>query len=79
MNKLSILAIILFVGCYNPNGKEIIIVNKNTNPNADFRIVEIDGCEYIEIDEGSLQNQLSILIIPQQMGLIWCKRIVILS
>lgn len=58
MNKLLILAVFLFVGCYNPDGKEIRIENNNTKPNANYRIVQIDGCEYIEVEDGTLQTRV---------------------
>lgn len=52
--KYLLLIVILFASCTTPNGKEKFRAYNNTDPIFDYRVVIIDGCEYIEVATGSL-------------------------
>jgi hypothetical protein len=44
-----VILIMMMVSC-TPNGEEITRSNNSIKPTNDYRIVIIDGCEYIEVD-----------------------------
>ena len=52
-----ILIAMLLVSCTSPapSGGEYT-VNNNTQPTYDYRVVMIDGCQYIEVDVGVGSN-----------------------
>ena len=48
-----ILFIVLLASCnVTPNGEERVLKDNNTKPAYYYRIVVIDGCQYIEINVG---------------------------
>lgn len=48
MRKLLILSLFLLSSCSQYDPKR----GSSTKPSEDYRIVIIDGCEYVEVDEG---------------------------
>lgn len=53
MRKLLILSLFLLSSCSQYDPKR----GSSKEPSEDYRIVIIDGCEYVEVDEGgSRQN-----------------------
>jgi hypothetical protein len=44
-----VMLIMMMVSCA-PNGEEITRSNNSIKPTNDYRIVIIEGCEYIEVD-----------------------------
>lgn len=50
---LSILAIVLVVGCMNPKAP-----GTTSKQYGDFEIKTIDGCEYLEYDSGILDQRV---------------------
>ena len=49
--------IILLSSCA-PSGKEHIRKDNNTKPSEDYRVVVIDGCEYIEVENGIPEDRI---------------------
>lgn len=48
-----VLALVLIKNNYIPKGEQRQLENDNHKPMYDYRIVRIDGCEYIEVDNGA--------------------------
>ena len=46
----------ILVSCTNPSGEEYKVKNNNTQPTYDYRVVIIEGCQYIEVDVGIGSN-----------------------
>lgn len=52
------LALVLIKNNYIPKGEQRQLDNDNHKPMHDYRIVKIDGCEYIEVDNGAGRNRV---------------------
>jgi hypothetical protein len=51
MKTLITLALIALVGCSIPSGEHYNL-DRDTEPSYDYKVVVIDGCQYIEVNEG---------------------------
>ena len=58
MKKIIALIILCsLIGCNDiPNGKQINHPSNSNKPLHNFRLVDIDGCEYIEVDAGIAES-----------------------
>jgi len=54
---LLLITAMTITGC-TPNGIETIRDDNNTKPTLDYRIVMIDECEYIEVNNGVVDGRV---------------------
>ena len=52
------LALVLIKLDYTPKGEQRQLENDNHKPMHDYRIVRINRCEYIEVDNGAGRNRV---------------------